>query len=178
MRSGTNSPVRHQDLTPYPRSDRHRPGVPAVQQGVFESSRQAAFGAISRGSGSGRRGARAANPPPGRHRLDDQLRGTGKPSDQAASTARRPAPARRRGESGPAERPRCTPGSASRLYANIADVNSAVYLRVSKDSTGEGLAVDRQRSDALETAKRYGWQVSRIETDNDMSAAGKRYRSG
>lgn len=57
-------------------------------------------------------------------------------------------------------------------------MKAAVYLRVSKDSTGEGLAVDRQRFDALETAKRYGWEVTRVEIDNDTSAAGKRQRPG
>jgi site-specific DNA recombinase len=57
-------------------------------------------------------------------------------------------------------------------------VKAAVYVRISKDRTGEGLGVERQRADALKIAESRGYEVVRIETDNDISAAGKRHRPG
>jgi site-specific DNA recombinase len=55
---------------------------------------------------------------------------------------------------------------------------AAIYLRISKDKIGEGLGVERQRADALKLAQIRGWDVVRVETDNDISAAGKRHRPG
>jgi site-specific DNA recombinase len=55
---------------------------------------------------------------------------------------------------------------------------AAIYLRQSKDRTGEEFAVERQRTDALQLAKLREWGVVRVETDNDISAAGKRVRPG
>jgi site-specific DNA recombinase len=52
-------------------------------------------------------------------------------------------------------------------------VKAAVYLRQSMDRTGEGLAVDRQRIDAETLARFRGWQVVRVEVDNDVSAGGR-----
>ena len=57
-------------------------------------------------------------------------------------------------------------------------VHAAIYLRQSMDRTGEGLAVDRQRSDAETLVKLRGWDVVRVEVDNDISAAGKKHRPG
>jgi DNA invertase Pin-like site-specific DNA recombinase len=57
-------------------------------------------------------------------------------------------------------------------------MKAAIYLRQSMDRTGEGLAVDRQRTDAETLAQFRGWTVVRVETDNDVSAAGKRHRPG
>lgn len=46
----------------------------------------------------------------------------------------------------------------------------AVYLRISRDRTGEGLGVDRQREDCLELADALGWEVADLYIDNDISA--------
>ncbi|WP_211881273.1 recombinase family protein [Pseudarthrobacter albicanus] len=57
-------------------------------------------------------------------------------------------------------------------------MKSIVYLRISQDRTGERAGVDRQREDCLKRAAERGWEVVAIETDNDISAAGKRRRPG
>lgn len=57
-------------------------------------------------------------------------------------------------------------------------MKALVYLRISQDRTGEKAGVDRQREDCLRRAKERGWEVAGIETDNDVSAAGKRKRPG
>jgi DNA invertase Pin-like site-specific DNA recombinase len=62
--------------------------------------------------------------------------------------------------------------------AGNGDTKAAIYLRQSFDKTGEELAVDRQRDDALKLAERRDWNVVRVEIDNDISAAGKRHRPG
>lgn len=47
----------------------------------------------------------------------------------------------------------------------------AVYLRISKDHAKEELGVERQREDCLAyVARRSGWEVARVYTDNDVSA--------
>lgn len=47
----------------------------------------------------------------------------------------------------------------------------AVYLRISKDHSGEALGVDRQREDCLAyLARRPDWNLVRVYTDNDVSA--------
>lgn len=53
-------------------------------------------------------------------------------------------------------------------------LRAAVYLRVSLDATGEGLAVDRQREDCLSIARDRGWSVTREYVDNSLSASDKR----
>lgn len=53
---------------------------------------------------------------------------------------------------------------------------AAVYLRISEDRTGEGLAVDRQRQDCTTLIRTRGWQPVGEYVDNDISAAGKRRR--
>ena len=54
-------------------------------------------------------------------------------------------------------------------------IRAAVYLRISKDKTGKKAGVDRQRDDCLALAEKLGWPVSRVYTDNDISAySGKR----
>ncbi|MDQ0865732.1 recombinase family protein [Arthrobacter globiformis] len=57
-------------------------------------------------------------------------------------------------------------------------MKALVYLRISQDRTGERAGVDRQRDDCLKRAKERGWEVVGIETDNDISASGKRRRPG
>ncbi|MGB7983513.1 MAG: recombinase family protein [Candidatus Nanopelagicales bacterium] len=47
---------------------------------------------------------------------------------------------------------------------------AAVYLRVSKDRTGEELAVDRQREDCIALAESLGWRVAGVYLDNDLTA--------
>src|SRR4029453_3822994 len=50
----------------------------------------------------------------------------------------------------------------------IADVlKAAAYLRQSLDKSGEGAAVERQRTDALQLAKLRGWEIVRIDAGND-----------
>jgi site-specific DNA recombinase len=49
-------------------------------------------------------------------------------------------------------------------------VKTAIYCRISDDSTGERLGVTRQQEDCLELATSLGWDVHEIYTDNDISA--------
>ncbi|WP_041307744.1 recombinase family protein [Intrasporangium calvum] len=51
---------------------------------------------------------------------------------------------------------------------------AAVYLRISLDATGEGLAVDRQRKECLAIVKARGWDVTREYVDNSISASDAR----
>lgn len=58
-----------------------------------------------------------------------------------------------------------------------APVRAAIYARISKDKTGEGLGVDRQQSACADLARSRGWAVdpSRTWIENDTSASvGKR----
>ncbi|WP_457950478.1 recombinase family protein [Pseudarthrobacter sp. alpha12b] len=57
-------------------------------------------------------------------------------------------------------------------------MKAIVYLRISQDRTGERAGVTRQREDCLRRAAERGWQVVDVQTDNDISAAGKRKRPG
>ena len=49
-------------------------------------------------------------------------------------------------------------------------LRAAIYLRISRDRTGEGLGVDRQREDCLDLAHGLGWEVADLYIDNDVSA--------
>lgn len=53
-------------------------------------------------------------------------------------------------------------------------VRAAIYLRVSLDATGEGLAVDRQREDSYAIARDRGWSVVGEFVDNSISASDAR----
>ena len=53
---------------------------------------------------------------------------------------------------------------------------AGIYLRISEDRTGEGLAVDRQRQDCTALIRGRGWTPVEEYVDNDISAAGKRRR--
>ncbi|WP_433629144.1 recombinase family protein [Nocardia sp. CA-120079] len=55
----------------------------------------------------------------------------------------------------------------------IVPVRAAIYLRVSLDLTGEGLAVERQREDCIGIAESRGWTVVEVYTDNSISAFSK-----
>ena len=51
---------------------------------------------------------------------------------------------------------------------------AAAYLRISQDHSGEGLAVARQREDALRLAKDRGWTIAKEYVDNSISASDSR----
>lgn len=51
-----------------------------------------------------------------------------------------------------------------------APKNAAIYVRISLDKNGEGAGVRRQEKECRELAKREGLTVSRIYTDNSVSA--------
>lgn len=57
-------------------------------------------------------------------------------------------------------------------------IPAVVYVRISLDRSGEGLAVERQEQDALRLAAVRGWDVVEVITDNSISASGKRKREG
>lgn len=47
---------------------------------------------------------------------------------------------------------------------------AGIYVRISQDREGAGLGVARQEQDCRELAKRLGWDVVDVYSDNDMSA--------
>ncbi len=47
---------------------------------------------------------------------------------------------------------------------------AAIYVRISRDTEGEGLGVERQEAECRELAERHGWQVEQVLVDNDLSA--------
>lgn len=47
---------------------------------------------------------------------------------------------------------------------------AAIYVRISRDTTGEGLGVQRQEEDCRQLAASRGWQVVGVYSDNDISA--------
>jgi len=49
-------------------------------------------------------------------------------------------------------------------------VCAAIYLRISRDQTGEGLAVERQQEDCERLARERGWTVVETYTDSSISA--------
>ncbi len=57
---------------------------------------------------------------------------------------------------------------------SLVVTRAALYLRISQDHTGEGLAVARQREDALRLAKDRGWKVATEYVDNSISASDSR----
>lgn len=50
-------------------------------------------------------------------------------------------------------------------------IRAALYTRISRDPTNQGLGVDRQYEDGQLTAARHGWQVVGEYRDNDRSAS-------
>jgi site-specific DNA recombinase len=57
-----------------------------------------------------------------------------------------------------------------------ASTRCAVYLRISLDTTGEQLAVQRQREDCRSIAKQRGWRIVAEHVDNSFSASDRRKR--
>ncbi|MBG6214283.1 site-specific DNA recombinase [Cryobacterium sp. CAN_C3] len=55
-------------------------------------------------------------------------------------------------------------------------MRTAIYCRISLDSAGEGLGVERQRQDCIVKAAERGWDVADIYVDNDVSATSKKPR--
>lgn len=55
---------------------------------------------------------------------------------------------------------------------------AGLYLRISQDRTGEGLAVERQREDGRKLIAQRGWTLAQEYVDNDVSAAGRKPRPG
>jgi DNA invertase Pin-like site-specific DNA recombinase len=54
-------------------------------------------------------------------------------------------------------------------------MRAGIYVRISKDFTGEGLGVSRQLEDCTAHAAALGWEVVEVYSDNDISAvSGKR----
>lgn len=51
---------------------------------------------------------------------------------------------------------------------------AAIYLRISLDQTGEGLAVARQRDDCIKIVEQRGWELAGEYTDNSISASDNR----
>lgn len=52
----------------------------------------------------------------------------------------------------------------------------AIYARISRDVTGEGLGVERQLKDCRQIATDRGWTVAEEYVDNDISAFGGKHR--
>ncbi len=55
-------------------------------------------------------------------------------------------------------------------------VRAAIYARISSDSEGQGLGVQRQIEDCTAEAQRRGWGIARTYTDNDVSATRSKVR--
>lgn len=57
-------------------------------------------------------------------------------------------------------------------------MKAAIYLRISRDISGENLGVSRQLEDCQNLAKSLNWNVVEIYTDNDVSASSGKTRPG
>jgi len=55
-------------------------------------------------------------------------------------------------------------------------MSTAIYNRISKDATGEGLGVARQERECRALAKRLGWNDITLFQDNDISASSGKHR--
>ena len=64
------------------------------------------------------------------------------------------------------------------MHVKLADVRATVYLRQSQDRTGDELGISRQREDCQTLAAARGWEIATLRLDNDVSAFGRRTRSG
>ena len=59
------------------------------------------------------------------------------------------------------------------MPANLTHVRAAVYVRISRDTEGESLGVQRQEEDCRALAQRMGYDVLQVYADNDVSASSK-----
>jgi DNA invertase Pin-like site-specific DNA recombinase len=56
--------------------------------------------------------------------------------------------------------------------------DAIIYVRISRDREGAGLGVERQREDCEALARRLGWRVVDVYSDNDISAYSGKPRPG
>ncbi|MDP9331508.1 MAG: recombinase family protein [Actinomycetota bacterium] len=56
------------------------------------------------------------------------------------------------------------------LQYSLMAIQAAIYVRISKDSTGERAGVERQEKDCRALAETRGWDVTGVYSDNDTSA--------
>lgn len=63
-------------------------------------------------------------------------------------------------------------------YGRPVPRQAGLYLRISKDRTGEGLAVDRQRDAGAALIELRGWSLAQEYTDNDITGSGRKRRPG
>lgn len=61
-------------------------------------------------------------------------------------------------------------------YHTLVARRAGLYLRISKDPSGDRLAVERQRTDGEAMIARRGWEHVDTYEDNDLSAKGRRQR--
>ncbi len=52
-------------------------------------------------------------------------------------------------------------------------MQAGVYVRISDDPTGRAAGVMRQEEDCRALAKRNGWIVAQVYSDNDISASSR-----
>jgi DNA invertase Pin-like site-specific DNA recombinase len=57
-------------------------------------------------------------------------------------------------------------------------VLASIYCRISRDRVGAGLGVATQEADCRELARKLGWTIVTVHTDNDLSAHSGRRRPG
>ena len=60
------------------------------------------------------------------------------------------------------------------MASSPVGTRAVIYLRISLDETGEGLAVRRQLTECLRLAEQRGWHVTAVYIDNSMSATDRR----
>lgn len=58
----------------------------------------------------------------------------------------------------------------------VSGVQAGIYCRISSDTEGEGLGVQRQESMCRDLAKAKGWTVHKVYVDNDISASTGKHR--
>ena len=56
------------------------------------------------------------------------------------------------------------------MILKTAPLRAAIYVRLSHDKTGEGLAVERQEQDCRQLAAEHGWHVEHVYSENSISA--------
>jgi site-specific DNA recombinase len=81
---------------------------------------------------------------------------------------------------GTAPTPRKSGGSKRKSQRAQSDSRrAAIYVRISLDSTGEGLGVQRQEEDARAIIEARGWALAGVYSDNSISASdSKKFRPG
>ena len=57
-------------------------------------------------------------------------------------------------------------------------MHASIYCRISRDRVGAGLGVATQEADCRDLARKLGWTIVTVHTDNDLSAHSGRRRPG